>query len=93
MNDDDGERRRNERKPCNAAFEFALHGECLKTFRPGTAVNVSESGLGIVSDCDLQPGQVIIFKSRENEADVRIAVVQWTMKTVDAFKAGLRFLG
>lgn len=91
MSENPENRRVDERRQCNAAFEFALHGECIKTFRPGTSVNVSESGVGIVTDCALEPGQVIIFRSKQEEADIKIAVVQWTMKTGRTNRAGLKF--
>ncbi|MCC6347755.1 MAG: PilZ domain-containing protein [Nitrospirales bacterium] len=92
MTEKEGERRKEPRLSGAAAFEYALHGECIKTFRPGEAVDAGSSGMGVITDCALEPGQVIIVKSGKDPSTPRIAVVQWSMKSGDRYRAGLQFL-
>ena len=86
------EKRQNERKTHDANLEFSIEGEPIKTFRPGMSIDMSESGIGIIADCSLEPGQVIIFKSKEDPPVLKIAVVQWTMKSGEKYRAGLMFI-
>lgn len=86
------EKRAAKREPVSGAVEYSIQGEVIKTFRGGQSIDMSESGMGIVSDCSLEPGQVIIFKDKDNPPVIKIAIVQWSMKVGDIFRAGLRFI-
>lgn len=86
------DQREHPRKPFSAAFQYALHGDCIKTFQPGTSVNVSETGVAVVIDDELEPGQIIVFRNKDNDLDMKIAVVRWSMRTGDKFQTGLMFL-
>lgn len=84
------EKRRHKRLVYNASFEYSMLGRPLKTFKPGISVDISESGIGIVSDSNLEPGQVIILKEN-NKSEYKVAVVKWSMKIGDKYRAGLMF--
>ena len=84
--------RKDNREPHEANLEFSIEGEPIKTFRAGVSIDMSESGIGIISDCALEPGQVIIFKGKETPPVIKIAIVQWTMKSSEKYRAGLMFI-
>ena len=86
------DKRKDNREPHDGHLEFSIQGESIKTFRPGMSIDMSESGIGIISDCALEPGQVIIFKSKEKPPVIKIAVVQWTMKSGEKYRVGLMFI-
>lgn len=86
------EKRGQKRDPIREGIDYLIQGEVIKTFRPGESIDMSESGIGIVADYSLQPGQVVIIKSKEDPADVKIGIVRWSMKIGDKFRAGLRFV-
>lgn len=85
------EKRKYERKPYNSPLEYFRAGESENTL-PAVSIDISERGIGLVSDCPLEPGQVIIFKSRENPSVLKIAIVQWSMKVGKKYRAGLMFI-
>lgn len=85
------ERRRYPRIVYNASFEYTFIGKRIKTFKPGVSVDISESGVGIVSDTDLEPGQMIIIKEIDNPQEYKVAVVKWSMKIGNKCRAGLMF--
>lgn len=84
-------RRRHSRIAYKASFEYTLIGKRVKTFKPGVSVDISESGIGIVSDTELEPGQMIIMREIDNPNEHRVAVVRWSMKTGNKCRAGLMF--
>lgn len=86
------DKRKDKREPHDANLEFSIQGEPIKTFRPGTSIDMSESGIGIIADCALEPGQVIIFKSKDTTPVIKIAVVQWTIKSGEKYRVGLMFI-
>lgn len=86
------DKRKDTREAREANLEFSIEGEPIKTFRPGMSIDMSASGIGIISDCALEPGQVIIFKSKETPPVIKIAMVQWTMKSGEKYRAGLMFI-
>lgn len=57
------ERRKYERKPYDAEIECFRAGK-FDNMLPAVSIDISEGGIGLISDCPLEPGQVIIFKSR-----------------------------
>lgn len=86
------DQRERPRKPFSSAFQYALHGNCIKTFQPGVFVNVSETGVAITTDDALEPGQIIVFRNTEDDLDMKIAVVRWSMRTGERYNTGLMFL-
>lgn len=89
-----------EEKKERRKFKRELHNARLEYFRAGksenilsaASIDISDGGIGITSDCALEPGQVIIFKNRENPSILKIAIVQWTMKIGEKYRAGLMFI-
>lgn len=88
---DKKEKRKYERKSYNAALEYFRAGKS-ESMLPAASIDISEVGVGLVSDCPLEPGQVIIFKSKKNPSVLKLAIVQWSMKVGDKYRAGLMFI-
>jgi len=61
------------------------HGSMLT----GTLVDITETGMKILSNTYLKPGSIIKLSNNE-QSDV--GVVMWTLKTKDKFKVKVRFL-
>ncbi|MDX9713959.1 MAG: hypothetical protein RBT37_00865 [Dissulfurispiraceae bacterium] len=59
------------------------HGVCDCVVRDS-----SSDGFGIICDCCLKQGQIVIIKSEE-PASVKSAVVQWCRQSDGRYKAGL----
>ncbi|MBN2654877.1 MAG: hypothetical protein JXR79_07170 [Nitrospirae bacterium] len=59
------------------------HGVCDCVVRDS-----SSDGFGIICDCCLKQGQIVIIKSEE-PASVKSAVVQWCKQADGRYKAGL----
>lgn len=91
LTEDKREKRRYERKPHDASLEYFRAGRS-ESMLPSASIDISEEGIGLVSDCPLEPGQVIIFKSKENPSILKLAIVQWSMKAGDKYRAGLMFI-
>ncbi|BCB95401.1 hypothetical protein JZK55_03230 [Dissulfurispira thermophila] len=85
------ERRRYKRKPYNAPLEYFRTGRS-ENILSAASIDISEGGIGISSDCPLEPGQVIIFKNKENPSVLKIAIVQWSMRIGEKYRAGLMFI-
>ncbi|MEW6738585.1 MAG: PilZ domain-containing protein [Nitrospirota bacterium] len=89
--EDKKEKRKYERKPYDAELEYFRAGKS-ENMLPAVSIDISEGGIGLTSDCPLEPGQVIIFKSKENPSILKIAIVQWSMKVSEKYRAGLMFI-
>ncbi len=90
------ERRSHERTPYSAPLQFtvlAMHmSELRKTRARGEIVDVSTPGLGIVTDFPLEPGHVLEWDDIHQRGKLHIALVKWSQKKGDAFRAGLMFI-
>lgn len=86
------DKRKHPRKSYNASLEYYRQGEPETSPRLSTSIDISESGIGLVTDHELEPGQVIIFKSKDTPSVNRIAIVQWSMKSGGKYRAGLMFI-
>ncbi len=91
-NNPNQDRRRLPRTPYNASFEYTIMGKKAKTFKPGVSCDVSESGIGIVSESAIEPGQIIFIRPTDNSDDLKAAVVKWSMKIGNKYRAGLMFI-
>ena len=89
---DADEKRRHQRKAYTASLKYYREGEPESTPHTSTSIDISDSGVGIITDHELEPGQVIIFKNKENPSLQKLAIVQWSMKSGGKYRAGLLFL-
>ncbi len=89
---DRDERRRHPRSSNTTSLRYYKEGEPETTPHTSTSIDISESGMGIVTEQELEPGQIIIFKNKENPEIRKIAIVQWSMKSGGKYRAGLLFI-
>ncbi|HEX8947837.1 MAG TPA: PilZ domain-containing protein, partial [Dissulfurispiraceae bacterium] len=80
------------RMPYHTSLKYYIEGEPETTPHTSTTIDISDSGVGLITDHELEPGQVIIFKNKDNPSAHRVAIVQWSMKSGGKYRAGLLFL-
>lgn len=85
------EQRIGNRKAYVTSLEYFSQEMPEATF-PGASIDISESGIGITTDYLLEPGQVILFRSKENPSALKVAVAKWSMKAGSSYRAGLMFI-
>ncbi len=86
--------RKHRRKPIAnsiTCYAVAPHGDMTATLVTANILDISETGMGIVTDCKLQPGYLI----RLSDAPVHgRGVVRWSEDAgaVAAYRAGIQFV-
>ncbi|MEW5745577.1 MAG: PilZ domain-containing protein [Nitrospirota bacterium] len=83
------EQRREFRIPFTTAMQYLHYGDPLEECYHCTSVDISESGIGIVTDSLLLFGQFIEFRSDGGDDLPSHAVVQWSMPLGTQCRAGL----
>lgn len=92
LTEEKGERRRRPRRFCNVPMEFHKKGEVKGTLHKCISVDISESGINIITDFELKTGEIVVFKKKEDAPAIRIAVVIWSAKIDDKHRVGLMFI-
>jgi DNA-binding NarL/FixJ family response regulator len=86
--------RKHQRKPISnsiTCYAVAPHGDMAATLVTANILDVSETGMGIVADCMLQPGHLI----RLSDAPIHgRGVVRWSKDAgaVATYRAGIQFV-
>ena len=86
------EQRRHQRMACQTQFAFYKKGESGDKLYKCACVDISESGVGVITDTDLKPGAILSFLKKDGQAVLRNAVVIWSVNFEDKCKAGLMFI-
>lgn len=90
------EKRKHQRVPCLSPFNFTVLSMLGSEFRriqsTGTIRDVSKDGIEIITEFPLQPGQVLQWDDRHKRNRLHIALVKWSQKQGDFYRAGLLFL-
>lgn len=92
------ERRRYKREPCNMPLEFSLSVldvyEVKKVVAKGVAIDISEGGVGLITEFPLEPGHVLRFAQAEDPRIHPAGIVKWTASQGQntSTKAGVQFL-
>ncbi len=93
-------RRKFERRPYAKRLRYyltALQGDKLKVKEldcEGISVDISEEGLGMITDYPLKEGDILFFKDEIKVDDIiaTSAVVKWVKETMDnRYRVGLEF--
>ncbi len=93
------EKRKYERKPFDKSVKFYLflHTDKLKLNMDdceAVSVDISEKGLGIITDHPMTTGDTLFFKEdlKVNKIIVRSAIVRWVREIENnKYRAGLQF--
>ncbi len=86
--------RKHQRKPytnCITCYAVTPHSDVAVTRITANILDISESGMGILTDCKLQPGHLI----RLSDAPIHgRGVVRWSVyvETKAAYRAGIQFV-
>jgi hypothetical protein len=88
-----------ERSSLITPIRYSLSGidtdQLKKTENIAVSVDISEGGIGLITDYPLQPGHVVIFRNTVKRYDFPVkqaAVVRWAGKINGQCRAGLKFL-
>lgn len=84
--------RRHQRKVCKATLGFSKKGEPRCAVYSCICIDISESGVAIITDQELKMGDVVVFKKKESTLPLRTAVVMWSTVADNKYKAGLMFI-
>jgi len=83
--------RRYARHKENIPLEFVKKGDPYHTYNC-VSRDVSESGIGIISDYEFETGQIITFKDRAAALVRKSAIVIWNKKVDNKYRIGLMFI-
>ena len=87
------ERRRHCRKNCYIPVKYSIQGELENIVYSGIRVDMGVSGVGLITDFALQPGQIIRFKSKGGIPPLTDTnAAQCTTKTGGKYRIGLKSL-
>lgn len=89
------DRRRHNRKnlsiPIDYTFSILEFHEAKKIHGNGITTDMSDNGLGLVTDLLLEPGHVLIINNMLKTLFQKVAVVRWAMQSDNSFRIGLEF--
>ena len=86
------EQRRHPRKVCQTQLDFRKKGESKDKIYKGTCIDISEGGVGLISEIELKPGELISFLKKDGQTVLKSAVVIWSANFENKSKAGLMFI-
>jgi c-di-GMP-binding flagellar brake protein YcgR len=97
------ERRKYERIPFDKPIEYSLQDMHMEKFElstgNGVSVDISEGGLGIITDYALKKGDILFFEEEIEEEEIKVskiapiaAIVRWAKEIEqNKYRAGLVF--
>ncbi|MEW6109873.1 MAG: PilZ domain-containing protein [Nitrospirota bacterium] len=90
------EKRRFKRFPYQAPLDFTVlsapESDSRRIQSAGSIIDVSEAGIGIMTEFPLEPGHVLQWKDKLRKGNLHIALVKWSRKQDDLYRAGLFFI-
>lgn len=86
-------KRRHQRKAYDAHLECSTR-EPLEnsTTESAASIDISKSGIGIITDYELNPGRVVMLKGVERPSTIKLAIVKWCRKEDNRYRSGLMFI-
>ncbi len=86
------EQRRHQRKACQIQFDFYKKGESSDKLYKCTCIDISEAGVGVITDIDLKAGAIVFFLRKDSQSLLKSAVVIWSVNFEEKCRAGLMFI-
>lgn len=90
------DRRKHKRELYSATIEFIVLEETEvgldRKHAHGTIVNKSIGGVSLQTSYALQAGHVVEWDDKHEKGKLHIALVKWSRKTEDFYRAGLLFI-
>lgn len=90
--------RKNVRKPFVSTIKYSIMvldtGEWRKLHKEGTSTDISEGGLGMVTDYPLKEGDILTFDEEIliDSITVKTAIVKWSVAEGEGSRVGLGFI-
>jgi len=80
--------------PCPFCFTvLSMQGsEFRRIHSAGTIIDASKTGVEVMTEFPLQPGQVLQWDDRHKQNRLHIALVKWSREQDDHYRAGLLFI-
>ncbi len=63
-----------------------------RVYSVGTIIDTCESGIEIMIDYPIQPGNVLQWDDIHKPGTLHTAIVKWSMKEEELYRGGLKFL-
>lgn len=86
------------RKPFASTIKYSIMvldtGEWRKLHKEGTSFDISEGGLGMVTDYPFKAGDILAFDEEIliNSITVKTAIVKWSKSEDESYRVGLGFI-
>lgn len=85
-----------ERLPCHRLLQFVVLSKHGSEFRrnkyEGTIVDTSKTGLKVLTEFTIHPGDVLLWDDVHKPGSVHAAFVRWSKKETDGYIGGLKLL-
>jgi len=81
--------------PLRYSFSVTDLKESKRSNNIAVSVDISKGGMGIITDFPLEQGHVLAFEDEIKIRDItsaKAAVVKWTGRICDKYRAGLKFV-
>ena len=89
-------KRNSDREPYDGQIDFTVlfmdSYEFMRVDCTGMAVDASKAGLGLITKFPLEPGQVVEWDDRHAQGRLHIALVRWSRKMGEHYRAGVMFI-
>jgi len=92
------EKRKYERRPYVKPIRYFIIvsrlGRSEKIYNEGTSINISNGGLGMITDYPLEKGDILFFETeiKVNNLTINSSVVRWTLENNKKFMVGMEFI-
>ncbi len=90
------QKRAEERSPYSSLLHFtvlsAQPSEHQRIKSEGQIIDVSKSGVGLVTDLPLEPGHVLMWEDNHKKGSLHIAMVRWSKEQDSRYRVGLMFI-
>lgn len=84
--------RKNSSIPVKYTVNILEFRELKKIHRSGMATDISDKGMGLITDYPLEPGHVLILTDSDRTLFPKIAIVRWSTRISDSYRIGLEFV-
>lgn len=84
--------RRDSSIPVTYSVSIIEFRELKKVRGSGMATDISDKGLGLITDYPLEPGHVLILSNSDSALFPKIAIVRWVTRISDSYRIGLEFV-
>lgn len=89
-------KRKHPRKSLSIPITYSVNVleflELKKIHKKAMTTDISDKGIGLITDYPLEPGHVLILSNSDRNLSQKIAIVRWAMKSHDSYRVGLELV-